>query len=560
MIIYIYGYDVNTHTHLSIIANLAAPIAEPDDTNTKISEPKDSLMSGSTSVEIQEGKPIVKLEQRSDVIIPDAVDDESKKKVEIPPVEIAPIENVPKIPEIAAVNPIVPAQSIENIVVPVVVSNIVGEPIQVDRISETSADSSVKAEAVIPEKPVEQPASVIKEEIVPKVEKVESIPVQPIVPEIVKPAEPVVEESKSVPVEEPASIVSEPKVESIQPIPIESDKPAEIAPQPVVVSDKVIESRSLKEIDAPAASAVPVEAQSIIPEMVESAPIPVESVPIISAIESQPIIPDKVETVPVPVEKSVEVQPSEAEKIESPVTISAERSIESQPAVADIAETPVSDEKSVEIQPVVPEKIETPVESQPVIAEKVESPIPVSSVQDEISVESQPIPVPSVPVETPVESQPIVPEKIDNQIPVASIASEIPVEKPVITDKVVDAPVQSVPTIVVSESQGNIVTPIVDPVQNDVKPIAEIPLIQETSIVAEPKPVVIIPQEPLVVSPVVVVPEQSENTIVNIVAKPMEIAPEPMIESVKPALSTAVDNETPIKSDEPMIIVEPNQI
>ncbi|KAH7638625.1 hypothetical protein HUG17_2658 [Dermatophagoides farinae] len=539
---------------------LAAPIAEPDDTNTKISEPKDSLMSGSTSVEIQEGKPIVKLEQRSDVIIPDAVDDESKKKVEIPPVEIAPIENVPKIPEIAAVNPIVPAQSIENIVVPVVVSNIVGEPIQVDRISETSADSSVKAEAVIPEKPVEQPASVIKEEIVPKVEKVESIPVQPIVPEIVKPAEPVVEESKSVPVEEPASIVSEPKVESIQPIPIESDKPAEIAPQPVVVSDKVIESRSLKEIDAPAASAVPVEAQSIIPEMVESAPIPVESVPIISAIESQPIIPDKVETVPVPVEKSVEVQPSEAEKIESPVTISAERSIESQPVVADIAETPVSDEKSVEIQPVVPEKIETPVESQPVIAEKVESPIPVSSVQDEISVESQPIPVPSVPVETPVESQPIVPEKIDNQIPVASIASEIPVEQPVITDKVVDAPVQSVPTIVVSESQGNIVTPIVDPVQNDVKPIAEIPLIQETSIVAEPKPVVIIPQEPLVVSPVVVVPEQSENTIVNIVAKPMEIAPEPMIESVKPALSTAVDNETSIKSDEPMIIVEPNQI
>ncbi|KAH9517959.1 hypothetical protein DERF_008571 [Dermatophagoides farinae] len=539
---------------------LAAPIAEPDDTNTKISEPKDSLMSGSTSVEIQEGKPIVKLEQRSDVIIPDAVDDESKKKVEIPPVEIAPIENVPKIPEIAAVNPIVPAQSIENIVVPVVVSNIVGEPIQVDRISETSADSSVKAEAVIPEKPVEQPASVIKEEIVPKVEKVESIPVQPIVPEIVKPAEPVVEESKSVPVEEPASIVSEPKVESIQPIPIESDKPAEIAPQPVVVSDKVIESRSLKEIDAPAASAVPVEAQSIIPEMVESAPIPVESVPIVSAIESQPIIPDKVETVPVPVEKSVEVQPSEAEKIESPVTISAERSIESQPAVADIAETPVSDEKSVEIQPVVPEKIETPVESQPVIAEKVESPIPVSSVQDEISVESQPIPVPSVPVETPVESQPIVPEKIDNQIPVASIASEIPVEQPVITDKVVDAPVQSVPTIVVSESQGNIVTPIVDPVQNDVKPIAEIPLIQETSIVAEPKPVVIIPQEPLVVSPVVVVPEQSENTIVNIVAKPMEIAPEPMIESVKPALSTAVDNETSIKSDEPMIIVEPNQI
>lgn len=560
MIIYIYGYDVNTHTHLSIIANLAAPIAEPDDTNTKISEPKDSLMSGSTSVEIQEGKPIVKLEQRSDVIIPDAVDDESKKKVEIPPVEIAPIENVPKIPEIAAVNPIVPAQSIENIVVPVVVSNIVGEPIQVDRISETSADSSVKAEAVIPEKPVEQPASVIKEEIVPKVEKVESIPVQPIVPEIVKPAEPVVEESKSVPVEEPASIVSEPKVESIQPIPIESDKPAEIAPQPVVVSDKVIESRSLKEIDAPAASAVPVEAQSIIPEMVESAPIPVESVPIVSAIESQPIIPDKVETVPVPVEKSVEVQPSEAEKIESPVTISAERSIESQPVVADIAETPVSDEKSVEIQPVVPEKIETPVESQPVIAEKVESPIPVSSVQDEISVESQPIPVPSVPVETPVESQPIVPEKIDNQIPVASIASEIPVEQPVITDKVVDAPVQSVPTIVVSESQGNIVTPIVDPVQNDVKPIAEIPLIQETSIVAEPKPVVIIPQEPLVVSPVVVVPEQSENTIVNIVAKPMEIAPEPMIESVKPALSTAVDNETSIKSDEPMIIVEPNQI
>lgn len=539
---------------------LAAPIAEPDDTNTKISEPKDSLMSGSTSVEIQEGKPIVKLEQRSDVIIPDAVDDESKKKVEIPPVEIAPIENVPKIPEIAAVNPIVPAQSIENIVVPVVVSNIVGEPIQVDRISETSADSSVKAEAVIPEKPVEQPASVIKEEIVPKVEKVESIPVQPIVPEIVKPAEPVVEESKSVPVEEPASIVSEPKVESIQPIPIVSDKPAEIAPQPVVVSDKVIESRSLKEIDAPAASAVPVEAQSIIPEMVESAPIPVESVPIVSAIESQPIIPDKVETVPVPVEKSVEVQPSEAEKIESPVTISAERSIESQPAVADIAETPVSDEKSVEIQPVVPEKIETPVESQPVIAEKVESPIPVSSVQDEISVESQPIPVPSVPVETPVESQPIVPEKIDNQIPIASIASEIPVEQPVITDKVVDAPVQSVPTIVVSESQGNIVTPIVDPVQNDVKPIAEIPLIQETSIVAEPKPVVIIPQEPLVVSPVVVVPEQSENTIVNIVAKPMEIAPEPMIESVKPALSTAVDNETPIKSDEPMIIVEPNQI
>ncbi|XP_046909807.2 uncharacterized protein LOC124491220 [Dermatophagoides farinae] len=538
---------------------LAAPIAEPDDTNTKISEPKDSLMSGSTSVEIQEGKPIVKLEQRSDVIIPDAVDDESKKKVEIPPVEIAPIENVPKIPEIAAVNPIVPAQSIENIVVPVVVSNIVGEPIQVDRISETSADSSVKAEAVIPEKPVEQPASVIKEEIVPKVEKVESIPVQPIVPEIVKPAEPVVEESKSVPVEEPASIVSEPKVESIQPIPIDSDKPAEIAPQPVV-SDKVIESRSLKEIDAPAASAVPVEAQSIIPEMVESAPIPVESVPIVSAIESQPIIPDKVETVPVPVEKSVEVQPSEAEKIESPVTISAERSIESQPAVADIAETPVSDEKSVEIQPVVPEKIETPVESQPVIAEKVESPIPVSSVQDEISVESQPIPVPSVPVETPVESQPIVPEKIDNQIPIASIASEIPVEQPVITDKVVDAPVQSVPTIVVSESQGNIVTPIVDPVQNDVKPIAEIPLIQETSIVAEPKPVVIIPQEPLVVSPVVVVPEQSENTIVNIVAKPMEIAPEPMIESVKPALSTAVDNETPIKSDEPMIIVEPNQI
>lgn len=517
-------------------------------------------MSGSTSVEIQEGKPIVKLEQRSDVIIPDAVDDESKKKVEIPPVEIAPIENVPKIPEIAAVNPIVPAQSIENIVVPVVVSNIVGEPIQVDRISETSADSSVKAEAVIPEKPVEQPASVIKEEIVPKVEKVESIPVQPIVPEIVKPAEPVVEESKSVPVEEPASIVSEPKVESIQPIPIESDKPAEIAPQPVVVSDKVIESRSLKEIDAPAASAVPVEAQSIIPEMVESAPIPVESVPIVSAIESQPIIPDKVETVPVPMEKSVEVQPSEAEKIESPVTISAERSIESQPAVADIAETPVSDEKSVEIQPVVPEKIETPVESQPVIAEKVESPIPVSSVQDEISVESQPIPVPSVPVETPVESQPIVPEKIDNQIPVASIASEIPVEQPVITDKVVDAPVQSVPTIVVSESQGNIVTPIVDPVQNDVKPIAEIPLIQETSIVAEPKPVVIIPQEPLVVSPVVVVPEQSENTIVNIVAKPMEIAPEPMIESVKPALSTAVDNETSIKSDEPMIIVEPNQI
>lgn len=560
MIIYIYGYDVNTHTHLSIIANLAAPIAEPDDTNTKISEPKDSLMSGSTSVEIQEGKPIVKLEQRSDVIIPDAVDDESKKKVEIPPVEIAPIENVPKIPEIAAVNPIVPAQSIENIVVPVVVSNIVGEPIQVDRISETSADSSVKAEAVIPEKPVEQPASVIKEEIVPKVEKVESIPVQPIVPEIVKPAEPVVEESKSVPVEEPASIVSEPKVESIQPIPIVSDKPAEIAPQPVVVSDKVIESRSLKEIDAPAASAVPVEAQSIIPEMVESAPIPVESVPIVSAIESQPIIPDKVETVPVPVEKSVEVQPSEAEKIESPVTISAERSIESQPVVADIAETPVSDEKSVEIQPVVPEKIETPVESQPVIAEKVESPIPVSSVQDEISVESQPIPVPSVPVETPVESQPIVPEKIDNQIPVASIASEIPVEQPVITDKVVDAPVQSVPTIVVSESQGNIVTPIVDPVQNDVKPIAEIPLIQETSIVAEPKPVVIIPQEPLVVSPVVVVPEQSENTIVNIVAKPMEIAPEPMIESVKPALSTAVDNETSIKSDEPMIIVEPNQI
>ncbi|OTF71118.1 hypothetical protein BLA29_007156, partial [Euroglyphus maynei] len=168
-------------------------------------------------------------------------------------------------------------------------------------------------------------------------------------------------------------------------------------------------------------------------------------------------------------------------------------------------------------------------------------------------------PVQSVPVETPVESQPIIPEKVDNTIPVASISAETPAveSQPVIVEKVV-APVQSVQTIVVSESQANISPPIVEPVISDVKPIPEIPLIQETPIAVEPKPVVIIPQEPVVVSPLVV-PEQSENTIV---AKPMSmtevIAPEPIIESVKPQ-STSVDIETPTNPDQP-IPVEPNQI
>nr|XP_027198237.1 probable serine/threonine-protein kinase kinX [Dermatophagoides pteronyssinus] len=510
---------------LMIGLSSAAPIAEPN-TVDKVSEPKDSLMTGSTSIEIKEGKPIVTLEQRSDVIIPNDSSVEAKK-VEIVP----PVENVPKVSDASAIIPIVP----------VLASNIVADPVQVDKIAETSVDSSMKVEVAMPEKPVEQPSSVIAEEIVPKVEKVESVPVQPIVPEIVKPAEPV-EETKSVPVQEPVSVENQPKVESA-PVEIVSEKIAQPVPE------KVIESRSLKEIDVPS----PVESvQPVIAEKVESVPIPVESVPVVSSIESQPIVADKVETVPSPVEKSVEVQPSvEADKMESPVTITSERSIESQPAASDMVESPVSEK----IESSVP--VEKSIESQPVISEKVENPIPVSSVQNEISVESQPIPVPSVPVETPVESQPIRPENVENSMPVASISAETPVEsQPVIAEKASDVPVQNVPTIVVSESQPNISPPIVEPVITDVKPIPEIPLIQETPIVVEPKPVVIIPQEPSVAP--IVVPEQSENTIV---AKPMEIAeviaPEPMIESIKPQM-TSVDIAT--TNNQPIISAEPNQI